>query len=79
MELVKNRWSVSNKEYKRLQELDKADLMAIIKSFKLGTGTLSRKKLEKQLYDSIAIKRKPKKVQRKRASKGSESDNTERQ
>ena len=75
MELVKNRWSVSDKEYKRLQELDKADLMAIIKSFKLGTGKLSRKKLEKQLYDSIAIKRKPKKVHKTRARKSSEGNN----
>ena len=79
MELIKNRWSVSPKELKRLQTLDKSDLMAIIKSFKIGTGKLSRKKLEKDVYNSIAIKKQPKKVYKTSTRKRSKPDNTEGQ
>lgn len=76
MELIKGRWSVSPKGLKELQELEKKDLMEIIKSFKLGTGKISRAKLEKDVYNSIAIKKQPKKVYRKKTTKRSKSDNS---
>ena len=79
MELFKNRWHVSQKELERLQELPKKELMEIIKGFKLGTGKLSRKRLEKDVYHTITVKNKPKKVHVKRTTKRSEPDNNEGQ
>ena len=71
MIIVKNRWSVSQKELERLQELPKRELMEIIEKFKFGTGKLSRKRLEKEAYDTIKTQGKSKKVHAKRSSKSS--------
>ena len=79
MELIKNRWSVSKVELERLGSLTKPELMAVIKSFNLGTGTLSRKRLEKDVYNTIKTATKSKKVHTSRASKRSKRDNTEGQ
>lgn len=76
MEIIKGRWSVSPKRLKELQELSKAEIMAIIKGFKLGTGKESRKRLEKQAYDTFRAATKPKKVYKTRSRKSGKGDNS---
>jgi len=71
MIIVKNRWSANQNEIDRLAGLPKRELMEIIEGFKLGTGKLSRKRLEKEAYDTIKTQGKSKKVHAKRSSKSS--------
>ena len=79
MELVKNRWSVSQSEVERLCALPKKELIEIIKGFNLGSGVSSRKKANKDVYNTIKTNGKLKKVHQKRVAKPSEPDNIERQ
>ena len=71
MIIIENKWSASQDEVNRLSGLPKKALMQIIKDLKLGTGKLSRKRLEKQAYDTIKTAGKSKKVYTKRTSESS--------
>lgn len=75
MIIIENIWSANQDEVNRLAGLPKKELMQIIRDLKLGTGKLSRKRLEKQAYDTIKTAGKPKKVYATSTSKGSKSDN----